>query len=403
MGPSKEIIMPTRTVKTKRIPVNKKMTPKELTSNTIPLLLYRRIAVVFVILVAAALLAVLYLATMQAVIRVTTIPKEVTTDFIVKTVDVAVTEGEVQGEIHSGTLGRKKTITPTGDAKKEVEGQATGTVVITSTLSTPQPLVATTRLLSANGVLFRLKQAVTVPANGSVSAEVYADKKGATGNIESTTFTIPGLNEAKQKLVTAASTSPMTGGVEYIAVLSQEEIDRVFHDFQNELLEDAKAMLREQRKQPYTGEAFFVDVKNKTASAEAGDEVGTFEVEMNIVVSAVFYDADALEKIAERKLYEGLGQGQEFVDLGEQDRQVTVQQVNTQQGAASIHVSQTGRVITSQASSALDVGRFVGMTEAEVRTLLIGEGVATQVDVQFFPFWVRTVPRLKDHIYVEIR
>lgn len=390
-------------VKTTRIPVNKKRASVELPTQAIPLLLYRRIATVFVILVAAALLAVLYLATMQAVIRVTTVPKEITTDFIVKTVDVAVTEGEVQGEIHSGTLGRKKTVTPTGQSKKEVDGQATGTVKIVSTLSTPQPLVATTRLLNPDGVLFRLKNSVTVPANGSVETEVYADKKGASGNIGPSSFTIPGLNEAKQKLITASSSAPMTGGVQSIAVLGQEEIDQAVEGLKAELLEDAKNMLREQRKQPYTGEAFFIEVRDQNVSAKAGDEVGTFDVELNVTVSGVFYDDEALKKIALRKLQEGLGQGEEFVDTGDQDRLVTVQQVNLQQGAASVHVRQTGKVVTSQASRALSVDRFVGMSEDDVRSLLITEGVATEVDVQFFPFWVRTIPRLKDHIYIEIR
>ena len=42
------------------------------------------------------------------------------------------------------------------------------------------------------------------------------------------------------------------------------------------------------------------------------------------------------------------------------------------------------------------------MTGEEVKTLLLGEGVAEAVRVEFFPFWVRTVPQLKDHIYIEI-
>ena len=43
------------------------------------------------------------------------------------------------------------------------------------------------------------------------------------------------------------------------------------------------------------------------------------------------------------------------------------------------------------------------MTKEEVNKLLLEEGVATTVSVEFFPFWVRHVPRLKDHIYIEIQ
>lgn len=392
-----------KTVKTKRIPVNKKSVKSESSIQTISLLLYRRMAIVFVVLVAAALFAVLYLATMQAVIRVKTIPKEIIADFIVKTVDVAVSEGEVQGEIHSGTLGRKKTMTLISETKKEVDEVATGRVTISSTLSSNQPLVATTRLLSSDGVLFRLKDGVTVPAQGSVEVEVYADQKGVSGNIGPSLFTIPGLSAAKQDQVTAVSSQAMTGGVASITVLSEQDIDRGVEDLKAELLKDAQVMLREQRESAYTGEAFFVDVVSQEVSAQAGDEVGDFAVELQVSVSAVFYDDVALKKIVQRKLSEGLGQGQTFIDVGDQTRQVTVEQVSTKQNAATIHVVQTAKAIASQTSRALDVARFVGMTEEEVRTLLLKDGIATEVDVQFFPFWVRTIPRLKDHIYIEVR
>ncbi len=389
-------------VKTKRIPVNQKSSRTESVSNTIPLLLYRRIALLFVVLVASALGVVLYLATMQAVIRVTTVPKDVVADFIVQTVDVAVVDGEIQGEIYSGTLGKKQTVIPTGDTKKALDGEAMGVVTITNDLSTPQPLVATTRLLTPEGILFRLRHGVTVPAHATVDAEVYADKKGSSGDIGPSTFTIPGLTQAKQTLVTASSTTAMSGGVTSIVVLSQEEIDQAVQALQHELVEDSKEELRQQRTHNYQGEAFFSETQEKVVDAHAGDEVGSFVIELSVTVSGVFYDDEALKKMTLRKLQEGLGQGQEFINYGDDNRDVSVEQISPESDTASIHVRQVGHAISSRTSQALSVGRFVGMYEDDVRTLLIKEGVATDVDVQFFPFWVRTVPRLKDHIYLEI-
>ena len=395
--------MPTKKIATtKRIPVNKKTTRAESVPNTIPLMLYRRIALLFVVLVASALCVVLYLATMQAVIRVTTVPKNVVADFIVNTVDVAVEDGEIQGEIHSGTLGKSQTVVPVGETQKALDSEAMGVVTITNNLSTPQPLVATTRLLTPEGVLFRLRHGVTVPAKGTMDAEVYADKKGASGDIGPSTFTIPGLTEAKQTLVTASSNTAMSGGVTYISVLSQEEIDQAVKGLQDELLDDAKEMLRQQRTHVYQGEAFFTELREQKIDASAGDEVGSFTIELSVNVSGVFYDDEALKKITQRKLEEGLGQGQEFISFGDDEREVTVEQISSSADSASIHVHQVGHAISSRTSQALNVGRFVGMYEDDVRTLLIKEGVATDVDVQFFPFWVRTVPRLKDHIYLEI-
>jgi len=124
---------------------------------------------------------------------------------------------------------------------------------------------------------------------------------------------------------------------------------------------------------------------------------------MTLKIGAVYYDRAAAENIAVRKLYEGLGKGQAFTNVLSDEMKVEVQQFSQSTGRAVIHVSLSGQTITSKTSAALGVSRFVGMTEEEVRQLLLQEEVAESVDVEFFPFWVRRVPRLKDHIYIEIR
>lgn len=392
-----------KTVTSRRIEVKKApVVQKTEITNAIPILLYRRIALTFVIIVVASLVVVLYLSTMQAVIRVTAVPKEVVADFIVRTTHIATSDGEVQGEVRSVAIGKTKSFTPTGTSKTEIEDQATGIVTITNTMSSAQPLVATTRLLSQEGVLFRLKKGVTVPANGSVTAEVYADQKGSSGNIAPANFTIPGLTPAKQKLVNAKSDNAFTGGIRYQSVLSQEEIDIAVALFKDELLEDAKSTLRDQLTNKYTGEEFFVDIIDENISGKAGDKVATFDISLSVEVSGVFFDEIALSKMIEKKLYEGIKQGQEFMDLGKANRKIIVEQVNSGQGVARLHVTQVGNAIPSRVSQALDVGRFVGMSEKDVNALLIKEGIATKVEVQFFPFWVRTIPQLKDHVYIEV-
>src|SRR3989338_2595118 len=96
---------------------------------------------------------------------------------------------DVQGQVVSGSLGKTQSFTPTGTSSKTVEDISTGTVKIYNNLSFAQALVATTRLLSQEGVLFRLKSAVTIPAGGSVDAPVYADLPGVSGDIKPTRFT----------------------------------------------------------------------------------------------------------------------------------------------------------------------------------------------------------------------
>lgn len=127
------------------------------------------------------------------------------------------------------------------------DGVATGTVTLVNETGAAQPLVATTRLLSEGGVLFRLRDRVTVPAGGTVEAAVYADQPGPSGDIGPSRFTIPGLSPALQASIYARSSSPMTGGVVYDGEpFTEAELDLIVAELAAEarerLLAEAEAM-----------------------------------------------------------------------------------------------------------------------------------------------------------------
>ncbi|HSD12858.1 MAG TPA: pilus assembly protein PilM, partial [Patescibacteria group bacterium] len=90
------------------------------------------------------------------------------------------------------------TFTATGTSTTAA-GKASGKATIINTTSHSYTFVATTRLLSKEGVLFRMKAASPIPANGSVTVAVAADQPGPAGDIGPTTFTIPGLPPDLQK------------------------------------------------------------------------------------------------------------------------------------------------------------------------------------------------------------
>lgn len=369
----------------------------------VPLIMYRRIALTFIVLVASALLAVLYLSTVQAIIHVDSTEADITAEFVANVFETPTRVTDVRGKVVSGTIGKSQTFEPSGESSKMVEDVARGMVTIRNELSFAQQLVATTRFLSESGVLFRLEDGVTVPAGGSVEAELYADVAGASGNIEATRFTIPGLSEARQSSVYAQSDTAFVGGEYSVAVVSQAELDASALELELALVADAKDMLIAEVGETFSGQSYDVEIVEKTFSIEPETEAESFDVALTLKVTGVFYDSESLEKIAIAKLYEDLGQGQEFLNISSENMRVGVEGVDEEAGQANILVSLSVPAITSRTSEALQVKRFVGMTEEEVRNLLVGEGVATDVSVEFFPFWVSTVPRLKDHIYIDIR
>jgi hypothetical protein len=371
--------------------------------GAIPLLLYRKIALTFMFIVAAALLTVLYFSTVQAVIHIDSTQTPTTAEFITDVMKTPIEDGDVAGTVAVGIVGKTQTFTASGESKKKVEGIATGEVTITSNLSFPQQLVKKTRLLSKEGVLFHLTEGVVVPSGGSITASVYADEPGALGDSAPTTFTIPGLSAARQSEVTASSVSAFTGGESEIAVVSQEEIDSAFNSLEKVLIDEAVSVFRDKVGADYKGLSYSVERLQSEASIEAGTQAAQYDITLSIEVAAVFYDKDALEKVAVRKLYEKLGQGQVMAGVKSDELSVGVEAYDEALQKARVRIVLSGIVVNAQTNEALNVGRFVGMSEDAVRSLLINEGLAKNVDVEFFPFWVNKVPRLKDHIYVDIR
>lgn len=133
-------------------------------------------------------------------------------------------DGEVSAR-HLTVPERAVSVTAVPAETESRDAVAEGVATISNRTTADQPLVATTRLLSDEGVLFRLRDSVEVPAGGSVDAAVYADEPGASGNIGPSHFTIPGLPTSLQDDIDAQSAVSMTGGVVEVGVLSQSDVD----------------------------------------------------------------------------------------------------------------------------------------------------------------------------------
>lgn len=141
--------------------------------------------------------------------------------------------------------------------KKFIKERARGSVAIANAYSSsPQVLVANTRLQDSEGRIFRLVKAVTVPgatvADGktvpsSVDAEVVADEIGERYNIRPAEFRIPGFRGTpKYDRFTAKSKTPMSGGYEGEArVVTADDLKRASEDLTASVVAGLEAELDE--------------------------------------------------------------------------------------------------------------------------------------------------------------
>ncbi len=364
---------------------------------------YRQIAYAFIGAAIVVLLGLIYFSLSQALIVVKPSLEEVSADFnvLVKTDGADLTNG-VAAQLVVADVSLERT----GEGELLAEGdpqQATGTVTLINTSSQAQPLVATTRLLSEEGVLFRLTDGETVPANGEIQAAVYADEPGKAGEIGPTRFTIPGLNQTRQQEVYAESSTAMTGGTAATYRITQEAVDAAIEETKDRLAQEARAQLKEQGIDTslLLASAQHVEVKNQTVEPAVGEDAQQFSITMEATVAFVLSDEAALVTLAQQKLYETTSLGYELSSSDEGSFEYSVENFDLEDGTAQLRIVMRGERRIGSDNPLLNASNFVGEKPDELKSRLESNEGIESVEVTLRPFWLRKVPRLVDHIFIQ--
>jgi len=332
--------------------------------------------------------------------EITIIPKSTAVD-VSTDVDIgSVTSGDdVDGIVTSTFVTLTKSFPVTGN--HDEPAPATGVVTLHNDTSAAQALVATTRVLSDAGVLFHIKNAVNIPANGKVTVEVYADKAGKEGNIEATHFTIPGLNEPKQKVIYATSDAPMTGGVRSVGSLGADDFESAKRAFADALQKQGEQVLADKfsdKKGIFALENLIV-----TSSAVVGASVGTFDLKGSGTVVGIFYDNAEMLGLAKSLLLKRAIDDSESIETGTKDPTVTLGEYHKDSESATVHLFYDGVATLNPQSKQIDRSVFFGKSKDEVRRYLLTLDHVHSVDVQFHPAWMQSVPHITDHVQVIVK
>ncbi len=364
---------------------------------------YRQIAFTFIGAAIVVLLGLIYFSLSQAQITIKPSLEPVKADFniLVNTKDNQTDEGIMaQLVLAEVTLER----TATAQLLEEGEPQkASGTVTLINSSARPQPLVSTTRLLSEEGTLFRLDEGVTVPANGEVTASVSADLPGKSGEIGPTRFTIPGLNSSRQQEVYAESSEAMMNGTSPIYKVTQLSIDKALIDAEELLISQAMAQLEAEgiELESLLASVQQVEIISKEVSAELDAEQENFTVNMVAQVAFVQANENDLLQLAQAQLYETTNIGYELSSSNEGSFTYELASYDGVAQQAQLHILLEGQRRISSNNPILDTSNFVGEDPETVQSQLEADSGIDEVTVELRPFWLRKVPRLVDHIYVQ--
>src|SRR3989338_155448 len=273
-------------------------------------------------------------------------------------------ETPLVGDVRSRLVSAARVFIPEGEGK-QIEDTATGTVELINDLQSPQTLIATTRLLSKEDVLFRLKEKVTIPALSKIKADVYADKPGEGGNITPTEFTIPGLSVSRQKYVYANSTEPFKGGVKIVKVLAESD----FKKAENELIADLNTnALKKFIKAgiPLSPSQLLVsDVEYSTDDA-IGQQKLTFLMNATGTAHAVLFDIQNLEEKAKQALYDSLPKNQSILAYNSDSFVFSVLSIDASKNQADLSTSIEGFAVLQDSTGIISPMNLAGLTAQEI-------------------------------------
>ncbi|HYF29260.1 MAG TPA: hypothetical protein VEA36_02755 [Candidatus Paceibacterota bacterium] len=209
-----------------------------------------------------------------------------------------------QGELPFELVTVEKTATASvpAESTENVTQSAQGTIIVQNMQDAPQALIKNTRFETPEGLIFRIRDSITVPAArngepGTLSVTVYADEAGERYNVGPTTFTLPGLSGSDTfSKVNARSMEAMKGGFSGPRpTISEATKDAEFAKLQSTLDAELRAAIEGQVREGY------VLVPGGTASQfeEQPDTAGagnTVDLAMRGVIRGVIFPEEMLAR-----------------------------------------------------------------------------------------------------------
>jgi len=364
-----------------------------------PMNMYRKIAISFIVLTLILIGVVFYFALSYANITVIPATKDITSELSISVTEDAGAADTAQGIFTGEVLAQE--VSGSGEFEvtgiKTVQQNATGRVRIVNNYSRQQPLVATTRLVTEDEVLFRIRDGVTVPAGGSVEVDIYADDESEAVNVPSgARMTIPGLFEDLQSLIYAETITPVSGDEISISALTQQEIDAAVEKLSQRLIDDQLNFAG-----PDSYQVLSKEIVSQEVSEEVGAAVDSFSLDITLAVRGVVLPKETVKAYSISTLEGVVPEGRELV-FTDDALLLEVTSIDIDQNTADIRVIVSGKSSISEINEIFDKSKLVGMSRDELIAYLENFESIEAADIKFFPVWISKVPSLHDHIEINI-
>jgi hypothetical protein len=379
-----------------------------------PVNFYRKIVFGFITLTGILVFLAAYFVLSKAEITISLAKEPVSVDFIADIEEEGKTAGSPEAAVPGSVSISGKLVETTVSGNKEYQATGTktadsdvgGKITIINNYSKDQPLVATTRFLSSEGILYRLKKTVTVPAGGKIEAEVYADKPTEEAmKLGPTRFTIPGLWSGLQDKIYGQSFNSMSGGKREIKFVTQTDLDNAYDDsiqaLSTQVIENLKTEMKAAGE--VFGKVIIKEINEKRSSLGVGEEGDKFTIYLKLkVVGIAFYRRD-IESLAASQIQAKVPTGKELVNVDYNALTFLIEKYDLAANEANIMVHLEGEMSLRTDNSMFDVDKFIGLDREQIIQYLSTYPEIERITIKFSPFWVKKVPQLKNNVQVMIK
>lgn len=268
-----------------------------------------------------------------------------------------------------------------------------------------QTLVANTRFISEDGLVFRLQTTASIPAKGFFDVQVVAADSGSEYNIGPSKFSLPGLvGSPLYTKIYGESFQEMSGGIEQeVAVVTEEDIAAAKDQLAETLKAQATKSLLAQIPPEFQvfEHSLGSTILEDNSLVKPGAELEQFNYIAKIKVSVSGFHKDDADLLVRRLLRSYLDPNQE---INEETLQITytASEDETRKGVIPL----TAQIMVDQYEK-VDAEKFgelvEGATVGELREVMKEHPFLAKVQFSLWPFWVAQIPQNSRRVNIDVR
>lgn len=310
------------------------------------------------------------------------------------------------------TKSEKRKFESTGE--KNVGEKARGEIILFNKFSSdPQVLVAATRFESQGKIFYSLSN-VTIPGArveggetipGQARVLVEAEKPGEEYNLSPSNFIISGLSAEKQKDIFGKSDNSFSGGTsKMVKIISADDFQKakdilLSETFQKQIKIFANQIPNGKMFIENTVKKEIIEVKS---NSEEGAEVDNFEMEVKVRIWVMTFNKKDLKDILFSNLKKDIPQEKFFIDENI-DSGLTYEVLNFDSDNGKLILRIHVKKIVAWKLNEEKIKRSIkGKNSEEVKKYLQNDPNVKEVNVLFWPFWVKKVPQIEKKIKISL-